>query len=269
MPSTALLRSITWRSLLCASFVALAGVTLGGCQSAMLGGGAQADNLITGSTSVVSLKETSLAGKRWESNPGDMRAGLEYASLLKRMGQNEKSLQVIHQLMQTHPKDAALVTLYGKMLAEAGRGAEAVEVLNRVIATGQADWKVYSALGSARDQQGQFSEAREAYGNALALEPDEPSILNNLGLSYVLEGNLKKAEDTLKQAAATPRGSRDPRLRQNLALAVGLQGRFDEAREIASRDLPQQQVEANVAYLQTMLSQPNTWQQLQTARTGG
>jgi Flp pilus assembly protein TadD len=45
-------------------------------------------------------------------------------------------------------------------------------------------------------------------------------------------------------------------VRQNLALAVGLQGRFEEARDIASRDLPPDTVEANLTYLRSMLSQP-------------
>ena len=58
-------------------------------------------------------------------------------------------------------------------------------------------------------------------------------------------------------------GANAPRVRQNLALVVGLQGRFDEARKIASEDLPPNEVEANLAYLQQMLSQPNTWKQLQ------
>jgi tetratricopeptide (TPR) repeat protein len=40
------------------------------------------------------------------------------------------------------------------------------------------------------------------------------------------------------------------------------QGRFDEARQIASADLPPGEVDANMAYLQKMLAQPNTWQQL-------
>jgi Flp pilus assembly protein TadD len=43
---------------------------------------------------------------------------------------------------------------------------------------------------------------------------------------------------------------------------VGLQGRFEESRKIASEDLPPDEVEANMAYLQKMLSQPNIWQQL-------
>ena len=37
------------------------------------------------------------------------------------------------------------------------------------------------------------------------------------------------------------------RVRQNLALVVGLQGRFDEARKIASEDLPPDQVDANLS----------------------
>jgi Flp pilus assembly protein TadD len=57
-------------------------------------------------------------------------------------------------------------------------------------------------------------------------------------------------------------------LRQNLALVVGLQGRFDEARQIASVDLPPDEVEANMAYLQKMLAQPNTWQQLADKPSG-
>ena len=55
---------------------------------------------------------------------------------------------------------------------------------------------------------------------------------------------------------------REPTLRQNLALVVGLQGRFDEAKDIASKDLPPVQVEANMTFLRNMLAQPDPWQQL-------
>jgi len=43
-------------------------------------------------------------------------------------------------------------------------------------------------------------------------------------------------------------------VRQNLALVVGLQGRFAEAEEIARADLPPDQAAANVAYLRQMLA---------------
>ena len=43
-------------------------------------------------------------------------------------------------------------------------------------------------------------------------------------------------------------------MRQNLALVVGLQGRFAEAETIVKGDLPAEEAAANVAYLRQMLS---------------
>ena len=45
----------------------------------------------------------------------------------------------------------------------------------------------------------------------------------------------------------------EPKVRQNLALVVGLQGRFAEAETIAKGDLPADEAAANVAYLREML----------------
>ncbi len=79
-------------------------------------------------------------------------------------------------------------------------------------------------------------------------------------MSYVLSGNLRDAETYLKSAVAQP--GADSRVRQNLALVVGLQGRFAEAEQIARRELDPAQAEANVTYLRAMLSQQNSWKQL-------
>ena len=47
-------------------------------------------------------------------------------------------------------------------------------------------------------------------------------------------------------------------MRQNLALVVGLQGRFAEAETIARADLPADQAAANAAYLRQMLAHGKT-----------
>ena len=78
-------------------------------------------------------------------------------------------------------------------------------------------------------------------------------MLSNLGLSYALSKNLPQAEATLRRAAAQ-RGA-EPKVRQNLALVVGLQGRFQEAETIATGDLSPDEAAANVAYLRQMLAQ--------------
>ena len=90
------------------------------------------------------------------------------------------------------------------------------------------------------------------YTSALKIVPGEPSVLSNLGLSYVLSKDLPKAEETLRQAYAS--GRADARVRQNLGLVVGLQGRFAEAESIVKADLPADEAAANVAYLKQMLS---------------
>ena len=55
----------------------------------------------------------------------------------------------------------------------------------------------------------------------------------------------------LRQAYADPKA--DSRVRQNLALVVGLEGRFAEAETIVKADLPPDEAAANVAYLKDML----------------
>jgi len=110
--------------------------------------------------------------------------------------------------------------------------------------------------GTALDQLGRHDEARRYYESALKIAPNEPSVLSNLGLSYVLSKDLPKAEETLRQAYAT--GKADARVRQNLGLVIGLQGRFAEAETIVKADLPAEEAAANVAYLKEMLSRKDS-----------
>jgi Flp pilus assembly protein TadD len=125
-------------------------------------------------------------------------------------------------------------------------------VLSRAHSPENPDWRILSVQGTALDQLGRHEDARRYYASALKIVPEEPSVLSNLGLSYMLTRELPKAEETLRQAYAT--GRADARVRQNLGLVVGLQGRFAEAETIVKADLPEQEAAANVAYLKQMLN---------------
>ena len=137
-------------------------------------------------------------------------------------------------------------------------------MLGRAHSPDQPDWRVLSVEGAVLDQMGRPEEARRHYESALRIVPDDPSVLSNLGLSYALSKELPQAEETLRRAVDRP--GADRRVRQNLALVVGLQGRFAEAEQIAKADLPSDEAAANVAYLRQMLAQPNSWKKL--ARPG-
>jgi Flp pilus assembly protein TadD len=217
-----------------------------------------------GSGPVPSFRRTQNLAQQWAARPGDEAIGVQYAENLGAMGQVDLQADVLKQIALANPNDSALQARLGKQLLSSGRPGEAVSLLTRAAALPGADWKTHSALGSALDQQGQYEQARAEYQKALVLSPNELSVQNNLGMSYALQGKLPDAEKTLRLAVSNANADKLPKIRQNLALVVGLQGRFDEARTIASQDLPPDQVEANLAYLQQMMAQPDTWAQLQS-----
>lgn len=262
-------RAKTWPVLLMASALALAA-----CQSRQAK--LETDPLETGSTSSVagpkadvgSFTRTEALSQKWVANQGDEAIGLDYAANLGKLGQTDEQIEVLKTVAASHPEDGALQSRIGKQILTAGRAGEAIEVLARATKAPGADWKTFSALGSAYDQQGNHSLARESYQSALKLKPNELTVQNNMAMSYALEGKLPEAEKILRAAVEQPGVDLQPRVRQNLALVIGLQGRFDEARQIASKDLPPEQVEANLAYLQQMLAQPNTWAELQDQPKG-
>ncbi len=247
-------------SLCLASLLAVTGCANGGPS---LMASQEADPTTTGSLPEgPSIRATAEAAKAWQENPGSVRRAVTYARLLDQAGQKDQLIRVLEATITHNPDDPKLVAYLGKELILSGRSKAGVEQLNKAINAGEANWKNYSALGSGYDQMGQHTQAREAYSKALQLNPNEVAIHNNIGMSHILEGNLQMAETSLRAAQKLPEGEFNQTLRQNLALAVGLQGRFDEARDIASRDLPPDQVEQNLGFLKKMLNQENTWQKM-------
>lgn len=220
------------------------------------------DPMTTGSTQPASFQEASALGRKWQADRGNIQLGLSYAAALEKLGQKPQQIEVLKSLSESHPANTKIRVHLGKSLLAAGRAGEAAAQLERAVADGDTDWKTYSALGSALDQQGQYANARVQYTKALEIKPESLSVINNMGMSYAIEGNLPEAEKTFRKALDMPGARDEPRIRQNLALVVGLQGRFEESRKIASEDLPPAEVEANMAYLQKMLAQPNPWKEL-------
>jgi Flp pilus assembly protein TadD len=194
-------------------------------------------------------------GERFRANPRDPDVAIRYAQALRATGQRAQAAAVLETAALHHPQNKALLGAYGRALADAGNFKQAMDVLERAHSPDQPDWRILSVQGAVMDQMGRHEEARLYYASALKIVPDEPSVLSNLGLSYALSKDLKQAEETLRKA--NERSNADKRVRQNLALVVGLQGRFQEAETIARADLPQGEAAANVAYLRRMLAQKN------------
>jgi len=199
-------------------------------------------------------------GAKYRENPNDADAAIAYARALRATDQRAQAVAVLEQASIRNPRSMLLLGSYGRALAEAGQYKQALETLNRAHTPDNPDWRILNAQGAVLDQMGRHGEAQRYYASALKIIPDEPSVLSNLGLSYLLTKDLKNAEETLRRAVAQPNA--EPKVRQNLALVVGLRGRFEEAKKIASADLPENEAAANIDYLKQMLAQQRDWKKM-------
>jgi Flp pilus assembly protein TadD len=200
---------------------------------------------------------TASLGHRYEANPNDKRVALAYAHALRRMARYAQAVAVLQRLSAAHPKDMEILGAYGKALVDAGRLQEAADVLPQAHTPENPDWTILSAQGTVADQLGDHAKAQDYYLAALKIKPNQPNVLSNLGLSYALAKQLPLAEQTLQLAAAQP--SADIRVRQNLALVLALEGKFDQAQTVSQHDLQPLQAAENVATIRQMIAQNNTW----------
>src|SRR3954467_8596587 len=244
------------RLLASAAVTATLAAGLGGCQtmSDITGSitSSKTDAKAEASADSAPRRAAEVYGERYRANPKDADAALRYGQALRATAQRAQAVAVLEQATIAHPGNKTLLATYGRALADNGNFKQAFEVLGRAHSPDNPDWRILSVQGTALDQLGRHEEARRYYASALRIVPEEPSVLSNLGMSYVLSKDLPKAEENLRRAYA--QAGADTRVRQNLGLVVGLQGRFAEAETIVKADLPPDEAAANVAYLKQMLS---------------
>lgn len=248
-----------------ASLIAAA-LTLGGCQTLGPSPLGQGGGLLTpGATSAAAIPDspqelaayTTRVGQQYDANPNDRRVALTYALALRRSTRYAQAVAVLQRLAASYPKDLEVLGAYGKALVDAGRLQEAADVLPRAHTPENPNWTILSAQGTVADQLGDHARAQEYYEAALKIAPNQPDVLSNLGLSYALSKQLPMAEQTMQLAIAQPNAG--PRVRQNLALVLALEGKFDAAQHVAERDMQPIEAAENVAAIRQMIAQANPW----------
>jgi Flp pilus assembly protein TadD len=195
-------------------------------------------------------KATEYWGKAYAKNPKDAQTALNFARNLKAQGEKQQALAVLQQAAGVNPTHKGIAGEYGRLLLEFNHITQADKLLELADDPSAPDWKVISARGTVFAKQNQYSKAVPLFERALQLAPDQPSVMSNLALAYAMEGNVDKAEPLLRKAAAL---GGDARVNQNLALVLGLQGKYDEAKLAMANDVPPDRAAANVEYLRQMV----------------
>jgi len=196
-------------------------------------------------------KATDYWGKQYAHDPRNTDAAVNYAMNLKALGNKQQAIAVLEQASVFNSGHRGLASEYGRLALEAGNVSLAEKLLERADDPAKPDWKVISARGTVLSKKGSHREAIPLFERALALSPNNAAIMNNLAMAHAMNGEAPKAEEILRKASGLPGAG--PRVRQNLALVIGLQGRFDDAKAVASADLPPEKAAASIAYLQKMV----------------
>ncbi len=198
--------------------------------------------------------------KRYDSNPGEKTASIEYARALRALTRYSEAVAVIQTAAIKAPKDFDVLGEYGKALADAGQLTQAKTVLSHAYTPDDPRWDVMSVQGSVADRLGDHAGAMQFYREALKIAPGEPAVLTNMGLSLALAKKLPEAEQALRQAVSSPKA--DARMRGDLALVLALEGKFTEAETVGRADLSPDAARANVEAIRHMIAQNDSWREL-------
>jgi len=127
----------------------------------------------------------------------------------------------------------------GMLLMRRGRFGEAAAELRLAMDLGAKDLEVPNALAFALVQQNEDAEAARVLGQAAADHPDDVNVKHNLArlLATAPDPRVRDGARALQLAleVCARTGNRDPRALDTLSAAYAAEGRFDLAREAASR----------------------------------
>lgn len=177
----------------------------------------------------------------------DADARLKLAKALRALGKYEQAGAAADQLLVMQPNNLEALLESARAKIASDQGFYAIDLAQKAARLAPHDWRPVSLLAIALEQADRDDEALQAHQKALALAPDNPATLSNLGLYYATHGEPTLAEPLLRKAAAE--SSATAQERQNLALVLGMEGRFAEAEQLERQDLPPDVVTNNLAYL--------------------
>ena len=197
-----------------------------------------------------------------DADPRDVEAGLKLSKALREMGRNQDAASIAQQVLVVQSNSYEGLLELARAHIGAGAPFFALEPLNQAAALNPKDWRPLSLAAIAYEATRQPDEATAAFNAALKLAPDTPALLTNHALFLAARGQTQAAEADARRAVSLPgSGAKE---RQNLALVLGLAGRFDEAEKLIRRDLPPDQADANLAYLRGVSNPANrNWADVQ------
>lgn len=175
-------------------------------------------------------------------------AGIRSASVAQPTGdyakadrKTDKAIVRAELAVAKAPTDAAARAALGKLYLQAGRLLSAETSFTDAIALGDESGSTALGLALARIGTGRQAEAVVLLDQRRAEIPAA-----DLGLALALAGETSRGVAILADAMRS--GAASAKLRQNLAYAYALDGRWSEAKLMAAQDVPADQLDRRLAF---------------------
>ncbi len=180
---------------------------------------------------------------------GNVEHLIGLGTTLAKLGQFDEAAETFDLAVKTAPRSVDAKHGYGNALIALDRPEAALSQFEAALSL-REEARSLNGIGVAHDMMGDHVAAQALYRTALVLEPANLTVRNNLALSLGVAGKFEEAIAILRRAVTDPRAGARHRL--NLALVYGLAGQSTAAAEIARIDLDEESVMRNLAYYRTL-----------------
>jgi arylsulfatase A-like enzyme/Tfp pilus assembly protein PilF len=143
--------------------------------------------------------------KALEQEPQNARLQLEYAARLAPLGEKEKSLDILKNLLKNRsltadPAGANIQADIGGLLIKIGEFEMANTLLLDLVANGKGNSMVWTQIGLGYFNKGNLEKARESLEKAISLDPHNAIALSSMGTFHLSLFRLQKQKDDLEKA---------------------------------------------------------------------
>jgi len=192
----------------------------------------------------------SLFERALNADPSSLPAELGLADAIYQTGDLARSGVLYRQAAAAAPNDPRAQLGLARVALRERRLDEAVSRYRQLLSAHPDNAVAAEGLGAALDLQGKHGEAQAVYRSALARHPEAQGLKANLGLSLILDRRARDGANVLLDIAGLP--DAPAQARENLALAYGVLGNAEAAKQILTADMPAASAEDNLQFYRSL-----------------
>ncbi len=184
--------------------------------------------------------------KLLRKHPGRPDLWLTYSDILYKLADYKAAADAYETVLEFGNRTCEPLVGLGKSYLRLSRPSEALSHLTYCLKRSPNNKTALKLMAIVQDLSGSPAQSHAYYRQAIAADPADVALQNNYGLSLMLAGHYDQAITVLSKIAFGR--SSTVRMRQNLALAYGLQGDELAAENLIALDFPDDVVKSNLRH---------------------